>query len=98
MTGDPAAVIEVISGREGSSENVARHVRDVSSGQVTDTAFSADVTVIGPVRSSVVSSVTVCPDEMEGRAVSSTEHTDDCQRCQTSCALLRVGDAHQLFV
>src|SRR6266545_3270037 len=48
--GSPPAVMDVISGCAGSSENMARHTRPVSSGQLTVTESSARVTVIGPGR------------------------------------------------
>ena len=50
--------MDVISGCDGSSENVARQIRFVSSGQDTVTELSLRTTVIGPGRTAVRSSGT----------------------------------------
>ena len=66
ITGVAPTPTEVISGRFGSSENVAVHVRDVSSGHVTVTVVGVDVTATGPGRTSLESSVMACADDSVG--------------------------------
>src|SRR5262245_5880818 len=62
--------MKVTSGCVGSSENVARHARPVSSGQVTVTASSARVTATGPGRTRVRSSGTDAAAAGRGRSIS----------------------------
>src|SRR5262249_8534516 len=62
--------MKVTSGCVGSSENVARHARPVSSGQVTVTASSARVTATGPGRTRVRSSGTDAAAAGRGRRIS----------------------------
>src|SRR5687768_2906727 len=66
MTGVAPTPIAVISGRFGSSENVAVQVRDDSSGHVTAIVVAVDVTATAPGRSSLVSRATVCAAEIPG--------------------------------
>ena len=54
--------ISRMSGSSGSSENVARHVRPVSSGHATATESSVSVTVTGPGRTSLMSNGTAAPE------------------------------------
>src|SRR6476646_5309314 len=63
----------VTSGCAGSSENVARHARPVSSGQVTVTASSARVTATGPGRTRVRSSGTDAAAAGRGRSIRTTK-------------------------
>src|SRR5688572_21537534 len=68
--------MDVMSGCDGSSENVARQIRWVSSGQDTVTALSLRTTVTGPGRTAVRSSGTdtagVCSSDTRPSAASST--------------------------
>src|SRR5688572_20875209 len=66
MTAIAPRPIEVINGRFGSSEKVAVHLREVSSGQVTVMAVAVDVTATGPGRTSVASNVIVCAATSDG--------------------------------
>jgi hypothetical protein len=67
--------MNVTSGCAGSRENVARHGRPVSSGQVTVTASSARVTVTGPGRTRVRSSGTAAAAAGRGTRISAARKT-----------------------